>query len=97
MNEETKYTVERASETSRWSMTFTTTLAEAKAYIGSAEHWRITDHTLDKVVEQSEGELPSIFNRGKEPQKPLTSSVNRGIIEVVKPTDDVIKSQRIKR
>lgn len=69
MDKENRYTVEKASEGSRWSMTFTPTVVEAHSYIGSVEHWRITDHLTNKVVAQSEGELPAIFDKGKEPRE----------------------------
>ena len=58
-----KYKVEKASEDSRWTMTFKETVDEAQAYIGSSEHWRITNFLTNKVIAQSEGELPEIFDR----------------------------------
>ncbi len=71
------FMAEKSSEDARWSMSLKSSVEEAKAYIGSCQHWRITNIQDKKVLGQSK-DLPYIFDKGCE-TKQLVEGAARAI------------------
>jgi len=56
------FKVERRGDSIHYSLTNKPSIDEAKSWIGSAEHWRITEIETGEEIASS-GELPEIFDR----------------------------------